>query len=103
MPRPRQEHAERAKLNVTITIPRETLSLIEAEAEREGAKLSSYVLRAMEIYLGAPQIGGRRVLPSSGFTVLQVRPDEHCFIPRNWTHEDLRRAADVLEVQSKGA
>jgi hypothetical protein len=101
MSRPRATHAERAKLNVTITIPRETLELLEAEAAREGSRLSAYFLRAMDIYLGAPQIGGRRILPSSGFTVLQVRPDEHCFIPRNWTAEDLRRAAEVLEVQSK--
>ena len=103
MSRPREAHRDRKSLNLTITVPRETLEFLEAEAKKEGSRVSAYFLRAMEIYLGAPQIGGRRVLPTSGFTVLQVRPDEHCFIPRNWTPEDLRRAAEVLEVQSKGA
>lgn len=103
MPRPRGEHAGRAKLNVTITVPRETHELIETEAQREGSNLSSYFVRAMELYLGAPQIGGRRVLPSAGFAVLQIGPDAHCFIPRDWTPADLRQAAQVLEVQSKGA
>lgn len=101
MSRPREPHAEREQLNVTITVPRETLGLIEAEAKREGSRVSAFFLHAMELYLNAPQIGGRRLLPSAGFTVLQVGLEQHIFIPRNWTPDDLRRAVDVLEVQSK--
>lgn len=99
MPRPREAHAERDRLNVTITVPRDTLKAIDEEAAREGSRLSAYFLRAMEIYLEAPQIGGRRLLPSRDYLVLQVRPDEVCFVPRSWKPEDLRRAADVLETQ----
>jgi len=101
MSRPREPHAQRDKLNITITVPRETLELIDAEAQKEGSRLSAYFLRAMEIYLAAPQMGERRMLPTSGFTILQVGPDAHCFIPRNWTPDDLHRAAEVLSVQSK--
>jgi hypothetical protein len=99
MPRPRLPHAERDRLNVTITVDRETLARIEEEAARDGSKLSVYFLRATEMYLDAPQVGGRRILPSRDFAVLMVRPDEHCFVPRHWTPDDLRRAAEVLEAQ----
>jgi hypothetical protein len=101
MSRPRKAHAERDRLNITITIPRGTLELLDAEAAREGSGLSAYFLRAMESYLAAPQIGGRRILPSSGFAVLQIAPDNFCFIPTNWSPQDLRLAANILEAQGK--
>jgi hypothetical protein len=99
MSRPREPHATRDKLNITITVPRDTLAYLEEEAKREGSRLSAYFLHAMDAYLAAPQFGGRRILPSTGFVVLQVGED-HCFVPRNWTTDDLRRAAEVLAVQS---
>jgi len=101
MSRPRKAHADRDRLNITITVPRDTLELLDAEAAREGSGLSAYFLRAMESYLAAPQIGGRRILPSSGFAVLQIAPDRFCFVPRDWTPQDLHLAANVLETQSK--
>lgn len=101
MVRPRAAHPERHRQNITITVPKDVLVAIDEEAAREGSRLSAYFMRAMEIYLSAPQIGGRRVLPTREFAVLQVRPDEICFIPRSWKPEDLRRAADLLETQGK--
>lgn len=99
MPRPREAHTERERQNVTITVARDTLKEIDEESAREGSRLSAYFLRAMELYLEAPKIGGRRLLPNRDYLVLQVRPDEVCFVPRAWKPDDLRRAADVLETQ----
>lgn len=92
---------------LAISVTQEERLMLEAAAIDNRQTISAFVMHAVAAYLAAPRFGGVPVPAASGFRILPTSFDDaeplqaYCYIPVNWTPEDVRHAAEVFELLRK--
>lgn len=91
------EGSAAAKVVMAVSMTPTDKLLFEEEASHAHQTVSGFICNAVHRLIEAPRYGGMPLLPSSGFMVLPVGPEEYIFVPRNWGAAELRRAAAFYE------